>query len=139
MKKKIGLVLVVLVFALSSASVFAGEMNGEGVVQPRYTIINTIAAGLTVDSSGGEATCSASLVSGSSGSDCYIIMDLQQKSNNQWKTIKTWTASKLNGTFVTIEKDYYVVNGTYRVKVTGTVKKGSVEETAGKYSKEVVY
>ena len=45
----------------------------------------------------------------------------------------------MNGASVTIEKNHYVVHGTYRVKVAGTVKKGSVEETVVKYSKEVVY
>lgn len=138
MRKKICLILVVLVFSISSTSVFAGELEGQAGIQPRYVIINTIVASLDIDSSG-QATCSGRLVSASSGSDCYITMDLQQKSGTQWNTIKTWTASKLNGADVTIEKDYYVVHGTYRVKVTGTIEKDDIEETAVKHSKEVVY
>ena len=143
MKKMICFVLAVLVMVFSSVSVFAGAAGVQSElisVQPRYTIINTIAAGLAIDSSG-KATCSGRLVSGSSGSDCYISIELQQKSNNQWNTIKTWTASKLNASSVSLEKNYYVVHGTYRVKLTGTIENSElgVEETAVKYSKTVEY
>ena len=141
MKKMICLLFITLIFATSSISVFAAVANqtkGESISIQRYTIINTIAAGLSIDSSG-KTTCSARLVSGSSGSDCYITVDLQQKTSSSWSTVKTWTTSKLNGSSVSMEKNYYVTDGTYRVKVTGTIENGSVEETAVKYSKTVVY
>ena len=140
MKKKICLLLVVLVFSISSVSVFAGEIEGQAVIQPQYEIINSIAAGLTIGSDG-KSVSSAKLMTTISGSDCYLTVDLQQKSGSQWKTIKTWTASKLNGVIVTLEKDYYVVHGSYRVKATGTVENSSlnVQETAEIYSREVVY
>lgn len=138
MRKKLCFILAILVVTLSSVSVFANELEGQAVIQPQYAIINTISAAMTIDS-GGKSTSEAYLVSGSSGSDLYVTMELQQKSGSQWDTIKTWTASKLNGASLSLDKDYYIVHGTYRVKVTGTVEKGSIEETAVKYSKEVVY
>jgi len=143
MKKMICLVLATLMVAFSSVSVFAGAAGVQGDLisaQVRYTIINTIAAGLAINSSG-KTTCSGRLVSGSSGSDCYITVELQQKSSSQWNTVKTWSASKLNASSVSLEKSYYVVHGTYRVQVTGTIEnsESGVEETAVKYSKTVEY
>lgn len=145
MKKILIMTLAAIVLALTTlpVTVSAGTVEAQSdstIVQPRYEIINSVTAGLTIDTSG-MADCYARLVSASPGSDCYITMELQQKSNGKWVTIKTWTASKMNGTSVSIEKDYAIVEGTYRVKVTGTIENSElgVEETAVKYSKEVVY
>ena len=56
---------------------------------------------------------------------CYTLTSLQQKVDNKWTTIATWTTSG-KAPSVSLSKSKSVSKGySYRVYVSGTVKNGS--------------
>jgi len=66
-----------------------------------------------------------------------IKIELQQQSGSSWTTIKSWEGS--NPWRVLLSNDWYVVKGTYQLKVTHTSynSSGQLLETVYKYSKTV--
>lgn len=68
-----------------------------------------------------------------------VVVELQQD-NGGWETIHTFT-KKGSGTIASVDEDYYVGRGTYRLKLTHKAynSSGTLVESFNKYSKTVVY
>ena len=96
--------------------------HAEDDIQLCYTLTSDISAALSI--SGGTATCSGKILM-RSGSSASMTMKLQQKVDNKWTTIATWTTSG-KAPSVSLSKSKSVSKGySYRVYVSGTVKNGS--------------
>lgn len=131
MKKTLTFLLaIILIVSAVAPAVYALDSGDEGI-QPHYTRIVTFDIGLGIDSNG--KSTSYSKVTSSYGTDkINLTMELQQKIDGKWTTIKTWTNS---GTFsVSLDdKIWYVEEGyDYQTVATAYVynSKGVWQETA---------
>ena len=69
-----------------------------------------------------------------------IKIELQQQNGSSWTTIKTWEGSSTApARRIYLANDWYVVKGTYQLKLTHTSynSSGQLLETVYKYSKTV--
>lgn len=81
---------------------------------PRFTYINSIASGLSVNSLG-RASCSGTF-DPYDAVDSTITMTLQQEKDGAWVDIKTWSEDSTGSSVRVIDKGYYVEKGySYRV------------------------
>lgn len=135
MKRTLAFLLtVIMIVSAAAPAVFAVEIGDEGI-QPRYTRLVTFDIDLSIDAKG--KTTSYACATSSSGSDkINLTMELQQKVDGKWKTIKTWTNS---GTFsVSLDdKTWYVAEGyEYQTVATAYVynSNGVWQETASAVS-----
>lgn len=105
-KKKLLAFLLTLVMVCSVAAPFAFAAD-EGI-QPHYTRILTFDIDLDINSR--DKSTSYSKVTSSDDTDTInLTMELQQKIDGEWETIKSWSSSS---TWVaSMEKDWYVVKG----------------------------
>ena len=85
--KKLVFVALTMLLLLMTVSFSA---HAEDDIQLYYTLTSDISAALSI--SGGTATCSGT-ISMRSGSSASMTMKLQQKVDNKWTTIATWTTS----------------------------------------------
>ena len=110
----------------------------ERIGTPYFTAILVAENGLTLNS-GGRLTC-ASGTETRRDYNAGITMELQSNSNGSWGTIKTWSDTSSTD-YIYLSKDWYVVKGTYRLKLTHTAKNtnGTIAETFTNYSRTVVY
>ncbi len=144
MKKIICIWLLVLMAGFSTVPAYAADgtenSGAQGVITPRFTYISLLSSGLTINSSG-KATCVGLASAYDSSHTTILTVDLQKFAGSGWSTIKSWSASS-NGTSVAVvEKDYYVVYGTYRVCATAEVYNASniLLERKSLYSDTVIY
>lgn len=113
------ILLVVLAVMLSTVLVGSNAL----AAQPRYAYTSIVAAGLSF--SGGNAECFGEIVADSSSSSISMKVRLWRKVDGVWSVIKTWSASTTSYPVCTIDKDYSVSAGTYKVTVAGTVTTAS--------------
>ena len=107
--KKLVFVALTMLLLLMTVSFSA---HAEDDIQLCYTLTSDISAALSI--SGGTATCSGT-ISMRSGSSASMTMKLQQKVDNKWTTIATWTTSGKAPT-VSLSKTKSVSKGySYRV------------------------
>lgn len=131
-KKKLLAFLLTLVMVCSVAAPFAFAAD-EGI-QPHYTRILTFDIDLDINSR--DKSTSYSAVTSSDDTDTInLTMELQQKIDGEWETIKSWSSSS---TWVaSMEKDWYVVKGyDYQVLSTAYVynANGIWQETVSEVS-----
>ena len=109
------------------------EIVATQVIQPRYSALVMCDNKLNINSN--IANCYG-YTSVRSGYKAKVIVTLQKKGLT-WSDVKTWTKTGTS-TVATVDEDYAVVSGTYRVKVTHQALSGStvVEEDIS-YSTEV--
>jgi len=109
----------------------------EVIVQPKYTAMYTCTNQLTLQSMG-RLFCAADTHT-PSDHIAGVTIELQQYNSGSWTTIKTWSGEKVNR--VSLEQYWYVVRGTYRLKLThtSTNRQGVVVDNITKYSTTVVY
>lgn len=82
---------------------------------PRFTYINSIASGLSINSLG-RASCSGTFDPYGSV-DSTITMTLQrQNSKGEWQDVKEWSEDSTGSRVRVIDKGYYVEKG-YRYRV----------------------
>ncbi len=140
MKKKVLLYVCIMMFvSLVNSNHFVEAINLENhaVITPYYTAIVLCHNNLTLNS-GGKLSCEA----GTSVQREYIAglkMELQKLSDN-WTTIKTWDSISSDNEMY-LYKEWYVVKGTYRLKLTHSAydSSGNIVETVIKYSKTITY
>lgn len=142
MKKPISICLAILILTLLTVPAYAvdaGNYTSESVMSPQFTYIWQMSAGLGINSSG-KAHTSGSVDVASMTYSAELTVELQKNANNSWSTIKTWTGNSV-GPGLIVEGDYYVVQGTYRVKTTAQVysSTGTLLETQSIYSAEKTY
>lgn len=117
-KKSLSIVLVLTmlfsVFAINSSAALVEE---EYPLMPCWSVINSVATGLSI--SGLVATATVSLSSQYSTS-LYIKIEFQKEESTGYKTLETWEKSG-TGTMLLLEEDRLInVFADYRIKVTCT-------------------
>ncbi|MBQ3256596.1 MAG: hypothetical protein IJA67_04180 [Oscillospiraceae bacterium] len=109
------------------------------VVQPRYLDIYSFIIDLDI-SSGGTATCEASVKTTTQTNTIKLYMQLEQYDDGRWRIEKEWSGDYGSEADMTkyraIPSGYY-----YRVFVSAAVydEDGNPVETVGRYSGEVYY
>lgn len=109
------------------------------VVQPRYLDIYSFIIDLDI-SSGGTATCEASVKTTTQTNTIDLTMQLERYDGSRWVIVKTWRDSYGSEADMTkyraIPSGYY-----YRVYVCAAVydEDGNPVETVGRYSGELYY
>ncbi|NMA70103.1 MAG: hypothetical protein GX958_11915 [Desulfitobacterium sp.] len=121
MKRMICLFLMIFLLAFSVVPIYGSEtrsLEKESIISPMFVHIHHIIPGLKIDSSG-KATSLGVAGTYSSSHTINMNVELQKLSGSSWNTIKNWTASGPGyPSGVMLERDWYVVKGTYRVSVT---------------------
>lgn len=144
MKRFFCVILGCLMPFVSVVPVYAGNealnVNPQGIISPQFTYISYLSPGLSISSSG-LATCFGA---GAGYFDSYktvVTAELQKSSGGSWSTIKTWTASATGAAIASLEKEYYVAHGTYRVCATAKIydTSGKLLESQSLYSSVVTY
>jgi len=88
-----------------------------GTNYPRYVALTQLSADLSIDS-GGCAVCTGT-ADVALGYTCDVTLELQQKINSNWGSIKTWTSSGRTNSF---DKIWFVKSGyEYRLQITANV------------------
>jgi len=130
-KKSIILVIICILIMTSTYGVVASSNEEAPNIQPRYSYISTLAAGLSGQS--GFVTVFGSVTVTDPTLTCKLNVQLQEKENGTWTTISTWNAS--GPLCVAIEKNYYILAGEYRTKVNANIYNSSnlLVETAYAY------
>lgn len=143
MKKFVCMSILALMTVLAAAvPAYAADgienAGTQGVITPQFTYISLLSPGLSINSSG-KATCMGLASAYDSSHTTILIVELQK--SNGWSTIKSWSASSTGISLAIIEKDYYVVRGTYRVCATAKVYNayGTLLESKSLYSDTVTY
>ncbi|MDO5591165.1 MAG: hypothetical protein Q4F98_08980 [Lachnospiraceae bacterium] len=90
------------------------QVNGEKDIELAYENVSVCTSKLSIV--GREATCK-SLVKAKKSKQIRVIMKLQKHLNGEWKTLKEWSGST-TGTTYSLNKNYVVETGTYRVRTT---------------------
>jgi hypothetical protein len=135
------MLLVFCVMLALPLSAFAAPAGNGLVIQHRYSYIDLISAGLSINGSG-CASCGGVVQATYTNTTASIEVSLQQYKNNAWTTLKTWTGSGPGYWSLEVSGDYYVSSGySYRVVSTATVynASGSKLETANKTTSEKTY
>lgn len=112
------LVMVFSIVAPAVSAVDATNPETEGI-EPRYTRIVTFDIDLDI-ASNDKSTSYSRIASPYDTDKINMTMELQQKIDGKWETIKSWSTS---GTWiVSLEKDWYVDRGyDYQVLTTADV------------------
>lgn len=141
MKKQIKKIITIsmAVVLCMSTGVFAAESKPsmqfvhDNEVSPKYTAILDLSNYLSLESSDGKLYCQGD-THVYWGYKAGVTVELQQY-DGSWNTIKTWYNAE-NSRFAVVSEYYYVVNGTYRLKVTHEAynSNGTVAETEITYS-----
>lgn len=120
MKKTISLILCfVLIFSVLSISAFAVEPEGNGLepLDPEYTRVNMIAAGLTI-SSDGVAYCSGTVQPKYSTDTVTLIVRLQYWTGTRWENYCSWETTD-SGAIIDLSETESVTAGySYRVRIS---------------------
>ena len=137
--KKVMVLMLALTMCLGCTMAFASDeaRRTEDPSGPaKYSYIVYCANYITVNSAGLVSCDSETDVQ--PGYTAGIRMDLQ-KLDGAWYTLKTWSGTQSRNAFVA--GNWYVVRGTYRLKLTHTAlnSSGQVLETVTKYSKTITY
>ena len=121
-----------LTVSILSISAFAVESEGNDLepLDPEYTRVNMIAAGLTI-SSDGVATCSGTVQPKYSTDTVTLIVRLQYWTENGWSNLYSWETTG-SGVFVDLLETQSVSAGYYyRVRVSAecVAASGNTSET----------
>jgi hypothetical protein len=100
-----------------------------------FISILTLSAGLSINGVG-LSTSNGSVTLSNNTYHVYLTVILQRYNSGTWSTVTYWTSDGYGYGGTSIEEDYYVAHGTYRVRSTATVydQYGSFVEQATIYS-----
>ncbi len=87
----------------------------QAAIQPRFVALSDCGNLLSLENSLGKLYCMG-YTDTYLGYKAYVQVELQEM-DGTWGTIKTWTYSS-NSETATISENYYVVKGTYQLKIT---------------------
>ncbi|SHJ12461.1 hypothetical protein [Desulfosporosinus lacus] len=144
MKRFFCMILVLLMTLVSAVPVYAdngaANVNPQGIISPQFTYISYLNPGLSISSSG-LATCLGAAAGYFDSYTTVVTAELQKSSGSSWSKMKTWTASATGAAIASVEGEYYVVHGTYRVCATAKIydASGKLLETQSLYSPMVTY
>lgn len=142
--KKLKVLALGIIFCLSlTANVFASDYIsnnyevqyidiGDMSKSARYILIKQIGIGLTIENRVAYIYAECTTYE---NSDITVVAELQMYDNG-WDTIKTFKNIEDNSKISNIDTSYAVARGyDYRVKVTASVKQGSLSDSTTKYGK----
>lgn len=144
MKKTLLTKMIIWIFVLSlnllfSTFIFAQsrETNENIVIRPQNIAI-TVHSNDIILGTFGKLTCKGH-TEVSYGYLAGITMELQEFKNKEWTTIKTW--SETDADYVALNTSYFVVKGTYRLKLTHKAYDSNMKQIESfiKYSKTIFY
>ena len=127
--------LAILILMSFSVTAYADNttlsQGQQGQITPLFTYISFLDPRLSINSSG-LATCYGSVSLYSSSQTVQLTVALQKSTTNGWAEVIAWTDSAPGVPGVSLERQYYVAKGTYRVCVTARVynASGTLLETA---------
>ncbi|MFA7077277.1 MAG: hypothetical protein WC147_02535 [Syntrophomonas sp.] len=138
----VGILVLMTVFAAVPAYAADGTKNTgtQRVMSPQFTYISLLSPGLVINSSG-RATCMGLASAYDSSHTTWLTVELQKSTGSGWSTIKSWSASATGVSIASVEENYYVVYGTYRVCATAKIynASGILLESKSLYSDMVIY
>lgn len=141
-KKLISAIIVVCFsLALATTALAATTDTDTPPAAMRYTHIDLLSAGLSINSSG-KASCGGIVHATYPDTDITLKVELQQYKNNTWSTIKSWSDSGSGKNTLDVNGEYYVTSGyTYRVVSTAKVynSNGILLEEQSKTTSEKKY
>jgi len=126
-KRAAALVLSFLILCLAPMQAFALETNQEtnSEIGPLWVSITEFTNSFEISSSG-LAQFDTSLFARSNINKVVINASIQQYSNGNWQTIKSWTSTS-NSNSGYLNQKWYVVSGyNYRLVSTGAVYQNDV-------------
>lgn len=126
--KKLFAIIVVCGMLLGTAMPIAAA-DGLSAIQPRYTYVMDVSAGIEV-STLGVATCNG-LLTTKTNNPVKLVIRLQEHDGSNWMTIKKMEFTDTGD--ISAAMDYAIYSGySYRVHVTGYVydAQGNVLESA---------
>jgi len=114
------------------------SIMNDNMIAPRFTGLSDTYKLLELESNDGCLYCLAYTRTYSSYT-AYIKVELQQYDSG-WSTIKTWSHNPKT-TYAYVEKNYYVGDGRYRLKVTHKAynSSGTAVDSVVSYSDEITY
>lgn len=123
-KKFLSLVMAAMLLLSFGAVVSASESVSpenssalrQSAINPRFVALFDCGNELALENSLGKLYCMG-YTDTYSGYKAYVKVELQEL-DGTWSTIKTWTHSPSNSTSATVAEYYYVVKGTYQLKLT---------------------
>lgn len=135
-KKVIAVMMAAALCLCATGAACAKVPDSGSEISPQNIAITLTANNLTLGSFG-KLTCFSKTTT-QPGYVAEVVVELQ-KDDGGWGTIYTW--SKKGGTIASVDEDYYVGKGTYRLKLTHKAynSSGTLIESFNKYSKTVVY
>lgn len=136
---KIMILLIILSLSLSFSSFIFAYANSidENIIRPQNIATTVYSNDITLGTLG-KLTCKGH----SEVLNWYIAgitMELQEYKNNEWTTIKIW--SETDTDYVELNTSYFVVKGTYRLKLTHKAYDKNMKQVESfiKYSKTIFY
>ncbi len=130
------LLLASMLFTLPAAAANAPSEPG---ISPYYKSVSSIAANLSITSSG-KAECYGYIKVTPSTNSFTLTMTLQRLTDGSWTYVTSWATSGTGSS--SLSKSYYVTHGYYyRVKLVASVStsSGSFVEQVTSYSNSVYY
>lgn len=104
------------------------QVNGEEDIELAYENVDVCTCNLSI--TGKEATCKSFVRTRSSKSQAIkVVMKLQKKLDGEWKTLKEWNGST-TGQNYSLNKNYTIATGTYRVRTTFKVGNETVTKNS---------
>lgn len=151
MKKKVTGIVVLLMIVTCMIPAMAQEPMGvrrinnrvefhNAAIGPHWNSTSSVIFGVDIDDSRGCAYVSAEVCTYHSTDRVDLTVTLQKSSGASWVKEKAWTTSGTGGC-VTLDKEYYVGRGTYRVYLVAKVydSAGKLKESISLYSNNAVY
>ncbi len=134
-KKTVGVILAVVIILSAGTTTLAAEADKADAYGVRYTAIQSLTAGLTINGAG-LATCGGSVTLSNNTCTVYLTVALEKSEFGGWSTVTYWMSSGQGYTGTLICQPHYVSSGVYRVRSTATVfdSGGGFVEQATVYS-----
>ena len=140
LKKTIGILLAVMILLSTMSTAVAGDTDSKDEYGVRYTGIQVLSTGLSING-WGRAACTGDVALSNNTYTAYLTAILQEWTGTSWSNVTYWTSSGSGYTGTSIFEYYYVSSGMYRMRTTATVydSGGSFVEQATIYSNIVSY
>lgn len=137
MKRILFFVLTLAILCTTAVPAFAAVPEDDAL-QPQFTYIDVTRVGLSINTSTGIATSTASCYAGG-GYTVEVVCKLQRYTGSSWTTVKTWTSTGTSA--ASVNEIWAVYSGyTYRNFSTFIVRNsaGQILESTSNY-KTYVY
>ena len=134
MRKSVRIILLVMMVICMHGIVAADVVRPSLVSPRRYQEIRSMKANLAI--TGGTANCKGTVIAQGMDDQVEIVMKLIKLDGAKERVIKTWRGTGKGSGGAVLMKTESVLSGSYKVRVTGTIKdsNGNALETKSKES-----